>query len=201
MWNFVSHSWFSCIRQGGDILCVLNFSTSTFDQETLAMSVTFLKSFSVVAIVFCSTIGLAQTTPGTGAGGAGSTMPSAKAPAPVDNDGAVKVAHVHFASPKNGATIKGPEVKLVFAVEGMKVAKAGDLIPGSGHHHLIIDGGPVEKGKIVSADATHIHYGQGQTETTIKLPLGTHKLTLQFADGKHESYGEMMSETITITVK
>ena len=35
----------------------------------------------------------------------------------------------------------------------------------------------------------------------MKLEPGTHTLTLQFADGNHNSYGEAMSETITVTVE
>ena len=72
---------------------------------------------------------------------------------------------------------------------------------GTGHHHLIIDGHPVEAGKAVPADATHLHFGKGQTETTLKLAPGPHTLTLQFADGLHQSYGPEMSATITVTVK
>ncbi|MES2857375.1 MAG: DUF4399 domain-containing protein, partial [Bdellovibrionota bacterium] len=59
----------------------------------------------------------------------------------------------------------------------------------------------VKRGEVVPADDRHIHFGLGQTETTVKLPKGKHTLTLQFADGNHASYGEMMSQTISITVK
>jgi hypothetical protein len=83
----------------------------------------------------------------------------------------------------------------------MKVAPAGTMTEGTGHHHLIIDGAAVPKGTVVPADDTHIHYGKGQTEADVKLPPGDHTLTMQFADGAHRSYGPEMSSTIKVHVK
>jgi hypothetical protein len=106
---------------------------------------------------------------------------------------------VYFVEPKDGATVQSP-VHVVFGVDGMKVAPAGDMTAGTGHHHLIIDGQPVPTGQVVPADATHIHFGKGQTETDVPLTPGKHTLTMQFADGLHRSYGPEMSSTITVTV-
>ncbi len=108
--------------------------------------------------------------------------------------------HVAFTQPQDGATV-GQDVKVVMDVHGMQVHKAGELIDGAGHHHLIIDGGFVPKGEVVAKDATHKHFGKGQTEATIHLKPGDHTLTLQFADGHHQSYGKGMSETIHLHVK
>lgn len=107
---------------------------------------------------------------------------------------------VMFVEPKDGATVP-PEFKVVMGVEGMKVSPAGQLVEGTGHHHLIIDGQPAAKGTVVPADATHLHFGKGQTETMLKLSPGKHTLTLQFADGAHQSYGPEMSSTIHVEVK
>ncbi|QCP48657.1 DUF4399 domain-containing protein [Trinickia violacea] len=109
-------------------------------------------------------------------------------------------SRVFFVAPKDGATVTSP-VHIVFGVEGMTVAPAGTITEGTGHHHLIIDGGPVPQGTVVPADETHIHYGKGQTETDVTLPPGDHTLTMQFADGAHRSYGPQMSQTITVHVK
>lgn len=114
--------------------------------------------------------------------------------------GVVKMAKVMIVEPKDGAIVPS-RFKVKFGIEGMKVAPAGTMTPGSGHHHLIIDGKMVKKGEVVPADATHLHFGKGQTETEVTLTPGPHTLTLQFADGTHISYGEMMSQTIHITVK
>jgi hypothetical protein len=72
---------------------------------------------------------------------------------------------------------------------------------GKGHHHLIIDGSYISKGMMVPKDATHLHFGKGQIADTIALAPGTHTLTLQFANGVHESYGKDWSKTITVEVE
>jgi len=107
---------------------------------------------------------------------------------------------VDFVSPKDGATVS-KSFELEFAVNGFKVKPAGQLEEGTGHHHLIVNGDPVSKGVTVPADDNHIHYGKGQTKTSLTLPPGKHTLTLQFADGLHQSYGPSMSKTISVTVE
>lgn len=109
-------------------------------------------------------------------------------------------AKVMFVSPKEGETVKSP-VKVVMGVEGIAIKAAGDLAPGTGHHHLIVDGGPIAEGTTVPKDAQHIHYGKGQTEAEVELTPGPHTLTLQVADGNHVSYGERVSATIHVTVQ
>jgi hypothetical protein len=109
-------------------------------------------------------------------------------------------AKVTFVEPVAGAKVKSP-VAVKFAVEGMTVRPAGEIVPETGHHHLVIDGGPIAAGTVVPMDDKHLHFGKGQTETTVELPPGEHKLTMQFADGAHVSYGEAMSSTVTVTVE
>jgi len=106
----------------------------------------------------------------------------------------------YFISPKDGETV-GKELPIKMGIKGLNVHKAGELIEGTGHHHLIIDGSYVAENDVVAKDEKHIHFGKGQTETTVKLTPGKHTLTLQFADGFHQSYGEIMSRTIQVTVQ
>ncbi|MBC7386025.1 MAG: DUF4399 domain-containing protein [Cryobacterium sp.] len=115
-------------------------------------------------------------------------------------EAAPATAKVIFESPKNHDVVT-KKFKVKFGVSGMKLHPAGELNPGTGHHHLIIDGDSVPAGQTVPADATHIHFGKGQTETEIELAPGPHKLTLQFANGAHLSYGPTMATTIDIIVK
>lgn len=109
-------------------------------------------------------------------------------------------AGVEFGNLKDGAIVKSP-LKVEFVVKGMKVEPAGAIKEGTGHHHLIIDGASVDKGSVVPADEKHIHFGKGQTETTLELKPGQYSLTLQFADGLHQSYGKDWSKTIKVTVQ
>jgi hypothetical protein len=153
------------------------------------------------AALLVSTLAFAAEPPAVPNTKVPSEPPAMQPAARVHEDaGTVKMAKVMFIEPKDGATVS-QNFTAKFGLEGMKIAKAGTLTPGAGHHHLIIDGAAVPKGQTVAADATHLHFGKGQTETKLSLKPGPHTLTLQFADGAHQSYGETMSQTIHITVK
>lgn len=107
---------------------------------------------------------------------------------------------VSFTAPMDGAIVSSPfDVK--FAVTGMEIKPLGDMTPNTGHHHLLINTGPIAKGAPIPMDDTHLHYGKGQTEAKITLPPGKYTLTMQFGDGAHQSYGPAMSKSINITVK
>lgn len=107
---------------------------------------------------------------------------------------------VMLLEPANGATVSSP-FKVRFGIKGMSVAEAGDILPNSGHHHLLINQAPIAKGESVPFSEQHLHFGKGQTETEVKLAPGIYKLTAQFANGAHQSYGAGMSSTITVTVR
>lgn len=107
---------------------------------------------------------------------------------------------VDFTEPKNGAVVSSP-FKVKFAVTGMDVKPAGTMDSNTGHHHLLINGDSMKVGESIPFDETHMHFGKGQTETEVTLPPGTYKLTMQFANGAHQSYGPGLSKTITVTVK
>ena len=110
-------------------------------------------------------------------------------------------AKVYFKNLKDGETVTSP-VKIEMGADGIAVDTAGKIVPGKGHHHLLVDAGDsTAAGTVVMKDSTHIHFGKGQTETTLPLTPGKHKLTLQFADGIHRSYGSKLTSTITVDVK
>lgn len=108
-------------------------------------------------------------------------------------------AKVSFGNIQDGDVVHSP-LKIEMVAEGINVHPAGELIEGTGHHHIIIDLSPTPFGEVVPADENHIHFGGGQTETEIELTTGPHTLTLQFADGLHRSYGEMVAVTINVEV-
>ena len=115
-----------------------------------------------------------------------------------------KAAHrrVYFVGLKDGDTVSSP-LTLNFGLDGMELSPAGQNAQDKtkGHHHLIIDGKSIALGQVVPSDAQHKHYGSGQTTATVELTPGEHTLTLQFADGLHQSYGDELSTTIKVTVK
>jgi hypothetical protein len=60
----------------------------------------------------------------------------------------------------------------------------------------------IPSGEVIPAgDSTLIHFGKGQLSTEVNLAPGDQKLTMQFANGAHMSYGEKMSATIIVTVE
>jgi hypothetical protein len=107
---------------------------------------------------------------------------------------------VWFAEPKDGATVTSP-FKVVFGIRGMTVEPAGEIKADSGHHHLLINLDPMAAGEAIPVDDTHLHFGKAQTEAEVKLPPGNYKLTMQFANGAHVSYGPAMAASINVTVK
>lgn len=107
---------------------------------------------------------------------------------------------ISFIEPVDGAVVSSP-FKVKFAVSGMEIKPAGEIVPNTGHHHVFIDDVSAPQGVAIPADSRHLHFGKGQTEAQISLPPGPHTLTMQFANGAHQSYGPGMSRTIHITVK
>ena len=117
-----------------------------------------------------------------------------KSTAPMD-------ASVYIVSPVDGAVVSSP-VKVIFGLSGMGVAPAGSQIDNTGHHHLIIDAPLPDTSKPVPADENHLHFGAGQTETTVELAPGQHTLQLLLGDWLHIPHDNVVaSDQITITVE
>jgi hypothetical protein len=112
-------------------------------------------------------------------------------------------AEVYFISPANGATVHSP-VTVRFGLKGMGIAPAGVKFDNTGHHHLLIDT-DVSELKLdapLPASEKVVHFGKGQTETSLTLTPGKHTLQLVFADYLHQSFDPPLhSKKITITVK
>ena len=58
---------------------------------------------------------------------------------------------VFFSEPKDGAEINGP-VKVVMGVEGMKIQPAGEVVEGTGHHHILINKDFIPAGQVIPTD-------------------------------------------------
>ena len=131
----------------------------------------------------------------------GSSLAAAQTPAPA-NPKAPHGAKVFIESPKDGATV-GQDVTVKFGIKGMQIKPAGDMTPNSGHHHLLIDAKELPPMNApIPNDATHKHYGKGQTEDTIHLEPGKHTLQLDLGDAAHMQFDPpVVSKKITITVK
>jgi hypothetical protein len=111
-------------------------------------------------------------------------------------------AEVYIVSPKDGATVK-QEFTVVFGLKGMGVAPAGVKHENTGHHHLLVDVKELPAaGQPIPKDDTHLHFGGGQTQATVKLAPGTHTLQLELADENHIPFNPpLVSKKITVHVK
>ncbi len=111
-------------------------------------------------------------------------------------------AEVYFIAPQNGAKLHSP-VTIKFGLKGMGIAPAGIKFDNTGHHHLLVDTDLSEVKLDAPMPATDkiVHFGKGQTETTLNLAPGKHTLQLVFADYLHQSFDPpLTSKKITITV-
>jgi hypothetical protein len=112
-------------------------------------------------------------------------------------------AEVYFIAPQNGAKLHSP-VTIKFGLKGMGIAPAGIKFDNTGHHHLLVDTDLSEVNLDAPMPATDkiLHFGKGQTETSLALPPGKHTLELVFADSLHQSFDPPLhSKKITITVE
>lgn len=112
-----------------------------------------------------------------------------------------KGASVSFGNLEDG-DILPPEFHVKFSISGMGIAPAGVEIDSTGHHHLLIDVAELpDFNQPLPANSNIIHFGKGQTETTLELAEGKHTLQLVLADYRHIPHEPpVISERITITV-
>lgn len=110
-------------------------------------------------------------------------------------------AEVYIIAPKDGAKVHAP-VLVQFGLKGMGIAPAGVKFDNTGHHHLLIDTNPpADLSAPLPASDKIVHFGKGQTETTLNLAPGKHTLQLLLADQSHIPHNPpVLSQKISITV-
>lgn len=109
-------------------------------------------------------------------------------------------AELRIVSPQDGDTVP-TEFTVVFGLSGMGVAPAGVEQTGTGHHHLLIDADELPPQDMPMGNPP-MHFGGGQTETTVTLEPGEHTLQLIMGNHLHVPHNPpVISEKITVTVK
>ena len=107
---------------------------------------------------------------------------------------------VYFINLQNGDMLKSPFL-VQFGLSGKGVAPAGVDVPNTGHHHLLINIDELDFKMPIPSSKQHLHFGMGQTETTLDLPAGKHKLQLVLGDKYHIPHNPpLASEVIEVTV-
>lgn len=93
-------------------------------------------------------------------------------------------------------------IRVWFGLRNMGVAPKGVQLANTGHHHLLIDTDLPPMHQEIPSDRNHLHFGTGETETSIELPPGTHTLQLLLGDDRHMPHvPPVYSKKITITVR
>lgn len=107
---------------------------------------------------------------------------------------------VYFVNLRDGDKVTSP-FRIAFGLVGMGVAPAGVKIANTGHHHLLVNQKLTNEMMIKALPFTehYRHYGKGETEAIVDLPVGKHTLRLLFADADHKPY-YVSSKEITIEV-
>jgi hypothetical protein len=109
-------------------------------------------------------------------------------------------AKVYFVYPNDGAYVTR-RLTIHFGLVNMGVAPAGVEKANTGHHHLIIDAPLPPLDQPIPNDFNHLHFGAGQTEAQITLPLGQHTLQLLVGDENHVPHDPpVYSKPIRVTV-
>lgn len=110
--------------------------------------------------------------------------------------------HAYVISPANGEVVSSP-FKVQFGLLGMGVAPAGVDYPDTGHHHLMINRAPGDMTvPLPSGEPDLLHFGGGQTETTLTLEPGKYTLQMILGDQDHVPHEPpVMSAPVMITVK
>ena len=145
--------------------------------QTIMKKIVFALALSLITFV-----GVAQDA-----------LPKSKAP---------EGARSYIISPADGEVV-GTTIKVQFGLSGMGVAPAGVKLPDTGHHHVLLDLDKAPDFNIpLPANDNIIHFGKGQTETTLKLKPGKHTLQLILGDYLHIPHDKpVISKKITIFVK
>ena len=112
-------------------------------------------------------------------------------------------AFCYVGYPNNNQTVESNKpFRVWFGLRNMGVAPKGIVFPKTGHHHLLIDTDLPPFDQEIPSDRNHLHFGAGETETTVQLTPGKHTLQLLLGDANHIPHNPpVYSKKITIYVK
>ena len=106
----------------------------------------------------------------------------------------------YFINLNEGDKLESPFL-VQFGLSGIGVAPAGTDRANTGHHHLLINVNSVDLYMPIPSSKNHLHFGGGQTETTLDLLPGEYKLQLLLGDMNHIPHSPpIISKKISVTV-
>ena len=133
----------------------------------------------------------------------GGDAPDAEMPA---DDGMMMseqpIGTVSILEPANNGDVTGTSVTVRLSVAGFPIVEAGNMTPGTGHHHLYLDADVVEVTvPVPSVPGSIVHMGDGSSEYTFEnVSVGPHRLIAVVADGAHVPLMPLVVDTVAFTV-
>jgi hypothetical protein len=111
-------------------------------------------------------------------------------------------AAVEILSPADGDSVSLP-LTIRLGAAGVEVVPAtGQVEPGKGHHHLILDGDVPSDTVALPSPPVAIHLGTGAVEYTIdSLAPGPHRVIAVFAAGNHVAMRDVRRDTVHFIVR
>lgn len=110
---------------------------------------------------------------------------------------------VTIIEPAQGAVVEGGVVSVRLSVTGFPIVEAGDMTPGTGHHHLYLDADLTPASEPVpTVPGSIIHMGDASSVYTFEgVEPGEHRLIAVVADGAHFPLQPWVVDTITFIVR
>ncbi|HUF74722.1 MAG TPA: DUF4399 domain-containing protein [Longimicrobiales bacterium] len=110
---------------------------------------------------------------------------------------------VTIVEPAQGSTVTGPNVTVRLSTTGVPIVPAGELTPGTGHHHLYLDADVASMtAPVPTVPGSIIHMGNAASEFTFEnVTPGQHRLIAVVADGVHVPLNPPVMDTVTFTVQ
>ena len=113
------------------------------------------------------------------------------------------IGTVTITQPANSADVMGNTVTVNLTVAGFPIVQAGDMTPGTGHHHLFLDAdvtSPTEP--IPTVPGSIVHMGDASSAYTFEnVASGPHRLIAVVADGAHVPLRPLVVDTVYFVVE
>ena len=112
------------------------------------------------------------------------------------------IGTVTIVEPVYSADIMGTSVTVELTVAGFPIVEAGDMTPGTGHHHLFLDAEVTDLSEpIPTVPGSIVHMGDGSGEYTFEdVGIGQHRLIAVIADGAHVPLQPLVTDTVVFVV-
>lgn len=115
---------------------------------------------------------------------------------------------VVFSNLSDGDVVASP-VNVCLEATNIAIEASGEIVDGSGHHHVLIDLDESEREMFTSpgnaipkdVEPRYLHIGDGSGCTEIELLPGQHTLTAVVADGGHVTLDPSVHADVTVMVE